>query len=509
MNVVQQPVGHAHAEPARATSSLRMGWQFLARIVATVLALLIAPYFGIRAMAAVLDPDIWWHIRTGDWIIQRHAVPHSAIFSQYSERAWVAYSWLFELGISEAHRVFGLSVLPTALICIQVLFSLSLLIALERVCGSFWRAWWIAGAAIYAIYGIPLRPMALTFLFFVAELLIIFEAERRGKDRLLLWIAPLFAVWVNIHIQFVYGLFILGLYCGTRLIAAVLPKSAGSEGGSRFPTTVLGALILAVVCSCLGPYGILPYKVALDLAIHPVQNQNVAEMAAMSFRRPEHFVRILLLMAAAFALGRSGRRDLFRPLLLAATAAVSFHFMRDAWFVCIAGSFVLAESVRPVAPEAQEGFDVEASTAVGYAAGAALALVLSLVIAQRQGLTNPQELIAAIDHVYPVRATEFVRDSGLRGPMYNTFNWGGFLIFNVPGQPVSIDPRVNIYGDDLVQRASDTAEGVDWQRDPVLARANFVILERAAPLASALAGDADYRLVYEDHLAAVFVRNPK
>ena len=123
----------------------------------------------------------------------------------------------------------------------------------------------------------------------------------------------------------------------------------------------------------------------------------------------------------------------------------------------------------------------------------------------RQGMSAPA-LMSIIDQIYPIRATEFVRDSHLQGPMYNSFNWGGFLIFNLREQPVSMDPRVNAYSDELTTRAINTVSGIRWQEDHDLARANFVLLERSSALASALENDPRYRAAYHDHLAVVFVR---
>jgi hypothetical protein len=90
--------------------------------------------------------------------------------------------------------------------------------------------------------------------------------------------------------------------------------------------------------------------------------------------------------------------------------------------------------------------------------------------------------------------------------MYNSFNWGGFLIFNLREQPVSIDSRGNAYSDDLIARSVSTINAVGWQEDPDLSRANFALLERSAPLAAALDGDPRFRLAYQDRLAVVYVR---
>lgn len=488
---------------------MRSVFSFIVQCAAAALALCIAPYYSIRTWAAVVDPDIWWHIRTGDWIAAHHAVPRYAIFSQHIEREWIAYSWLFDLIVSGVQHRFGLAGIPGFLICLQVLISLTFLLAIRHIARSFWLSWLIAVPAIYAFYVNPLRSLLFTLLFFTIEMLLIFEAERKGDDKLLFWTAPLFFLWANFHIQFIHGLFVLALYVGTRIISVVARRWLPGDSREASPARLLAILAAALAGSCIGPNWAYPYKVAFGYAVHTAQYQFNQEMLAMNFRRPEHYVELALLMAACYVLGRSGRRDLFRPVLLLVSALVAFHSLRDAWFVSIAASFVLAEAAgqgySPATAESKEG----GQTVLGlnYALAAAVTLCVSFGLANHQGVNAPG-LMAVIDRVYPIRATEFVRDSHLPGPMYNSYNWGGFLIFNLREQPVSIDPRVDAYGDDLATRSVNTVNAIRWQDDPDLSRANFALLERSAPLVSALENDPRYRLAYKDHIAAVFVREP-
>jgi hypothetical protein len=488
---------------------MRSAFSAIVQWAAAALALFIAPYYSIRTWAAVVDPDIWWHIRTGDWILAHHAVPRYAIFSQHGERPWIAYSWLFDVIISGVEHRFGLAGIPGFLICLQVFISLTFLLAIRHFARSFWWSWLIASLAIYAFYVNPLRSLLFTLLFFTLELLLIFEAERRADDKLLFWTAPLFFLWANFHIQFIHGLFVLALYVGTRIIAVAARNWLPSDSPKPSPTRLLAILAAAFACSCIGPNWAYPYKVAVGYAVHTAQFQFNQEMLAMNFRRPEHFVELFLLIAACYVVGRSRGRDLFRPLLLLVTALVSFHSLRDAWFVSIAAAFVLAEAVGQAQSEATPDLAgqrrIRLVTNLNYALAAVAALILSFGLSARQGV-SAAALMAVIDQIYPIRATEFVRDSRLSGPMYNSYNWGGFLIFNLREQPVSIDPRVDAYGDELATQSVNTVNAIRWKDDPELTRANFVLLERSAPLTSALESDPRYRLAYKDHLAVVFVR---
>jgi hypothetical protein len=410
--------------------------------------------------------------------------------------------------VSTVHRLHGLQGIVGLLICFQVLVSFVFLLVVRQLAKSPWWTCLIAAASIYAFYVNPLRPVLFTLLFFTLELFVIFEAERRANDRWLAWLAPLFVLWANLHIQFVYGLFVLVVYAAARVATYARTRRADRDTVPPSPTIVLAVLAACALGSCIGPNGILPFTVALDYAADLQAYQVIQELAAINFRRPEHFVQLLLLMVACFVVGRSPHLDLFRALLLIATALVSFRAMRDSWFVSIASGLVIAEAVgRSVVQAAGSSASKPAiRPAIQYALAATLALGVSFELARREGIT-PQALAAVIERMYPLRATEFIERANLKGPMYNDFNWGGFLILRLPDYPVSIDPRADLYDPGLFGQSLRTANASPgWQQDPDVVRANFILIQRWFPLATALANDTQFRLVYQDHIAAIFVR---
>src|SRR5690348_3146728 len=57
----------------------------------------------------IMDADIWWHLRVGDWILEHRAFPHTGIFSRTAAtNPWVAYSWGYEVLLSRAYACCGL-----------------------------------------------------------------------------------------------------------------------------------------------------------------------------------------------------------------------------------------------------------------------------------------------------------------------------------------------------------------------------------------------------------------
>jgi len=95
------------------------------------------------------------------------------------------------------------------------------------------------------------------------------------------------------------------------------------------------------------------------------------------------------------------------------------------------------------------------------------------------------------------------------GPLYNHYNWGGYLIRHLPHLLVSMDGRNQIYGDERVERSIKTWNGArDWADDPELSQARLVIADVNMPLASLLRCDKRFNLVYEDDVAALFIAKP-
>jgi len=476
------------------------------RVLALSALLAAAPLAAVRYSAAVLDPDIWWHLRTGDTILQTGSFPHTGVFSWVaSSNPWIAYSWLFELLASRVFHALGLAGLPTLHFILQIALATALFGCLHAVSGSFWRAFTLSAVGVAAFfYTMTLRPMILSELFFVIELALIFSALRRRAIRPLFWLLPLFILWANCHIQFVDGLAVLVLFAVSLSAQEMLYRRGWFSEASPLPAARVWLILAAcALATLIGPYGARIYQVVWLYATQPAQWQQYIELAAPNFRRPAHYVELLLAISAGFLLGRRSLRTLFAPALLVATAALSFHAMRDAWLLGIAALFICAEALRasgeqPVEPRAR-------GASLVLAGGAVLALLLSLGAQSRSGFST-EVLARRIDVAYPVRAAEFLRRSHLPGPLYNPVNWGGFLIFNLREYPVSFDDRSDAYGGSLHAYERSARGGLEWRVDPVLQRSNIILIELDSPLVPLLISDPSFQPVYRDHLAVIFVR---
>ena len=172
---------------------------------------------------------------------------------------------------------------------------------------------------------------------------------------------------------------------------------------------------------------------------------------------------------------------------------------RDSWFICITAAACIATAID--ASERARGDTITEKAVLG------VVVALLLVLYARGMDVNTPNLRLAIDEVYPVQAVNFLRDHPQRGPLYNTFDWGGFISWYMPEYPVAIDGRTDLYGDEIDTRFYMTENGVaSYVNDSYLNQANLILLPRNKPLAILLASDSRFTEVYQDSLAVVFVR---
>ena len=84
------------------------------------------------------------------------------------------------------------------------------------------------------------------------------------------------------------------------------------------------------------------------------------------------------------------------------------------------------------------------------------------------------------------KQVETIKQQGWTGPIYNDYNWGGFLIWSLD-RPISIYGRNTDFGVENVLRSFATWNGSPgWDSDPDLVKANLIIAPVGSPLVQLL-----------------------
>jgi hypothetical protein len=165
-------------------------------MIATVYAIPIV--VALRPVAdPVIDPDIWWHLRVGQWVCEHGTVPQTDPFSRYgADKPWVAYSWLYEVLVFHLHQRFGLA----GIVAYRVAMSLAVVAALHRVVRRR-EPRFLAATGLTAVAALALapifseRPWLFTILFTILTLDALLDL-RAGQMSRTVWLLPLvYVLW--------------------------------------------------------------------------------------------------------------------------------------------------------------------------------------------------------------------------------------------------------------------------------------------------------------------------
>ena len=297
------------------------------------------------------DTDFWWHLRTGEWILEQGWVPQLDLYTfADSDRPWIDLHWGFQVLITLLHRVGGVSLV----IVVKALVIAAAVLVAFRATGDGWPlarrvACWIP--AMICIWGRGYeRPEMLSQLFLAIWLWVAFRVEREPKW---VWLLPVVQlVWVNCHALFVLGFVVAG--CGVadwalRLVwggrFGLQPLSA--EKLVTLRTRALAGL-LAMGAALINPYFEEGALFPLTLYQKFTNEQEFYSRLIGEFRQPKVFVRDYGLRAfgnpyfaaeglvALLAIGsvvvqwwRTGRVHPFRLLLLGAFLHLAWEAARN------------------------------------------------------------------------------------------------------------------------------------------------------------------------------------
>jgi len=457
----------------------------------------------------IRDSDFWWHLETGEYIARAHSLPVPDPFAYTTAAAPLAYpgenivrhfnlthEWLAQLFFYGAYRLGGFPAVVLLRALLLTAFCALAACWAWRRSRSLHRAW-IAGLAAAAI-AVPFaldRPQLFTYLFLALTVAIV-ESRRR------LWLlAPLFLVWGNCHGGFFLGWVVLAAYCAEALLARLRHRPLPEA----FSLWLWSAA--AVLASGINPNGFRALQVLFLYRASAMQS-HLLEWGRPAWWPPPLFA-LLLAAAAGVMLWQRRKVRVSDWLILAAFAAAAFSAQRNTIFVALCAPAFLAAYLpawkRPL------------PAAAGWAAAGALAAGILWGSA-----TGNFFQLRAAEWRYPSGAADFLAAHQVTGPMFNTYEYGGYLLWRLwPRQRVFIDGRALseqvfddyariLYNHDA-SGGSSAAQLLDRYGVQVIVMNTFEYATGTVYLlAPALADPAqtDWKLVYRDDQALVWMRRP-
>jgi hypothetical protein len=457
-------------------------------------------FYEGRAFA--VDPDLWWHIKVGQSILSTHKWPTTDPFSfTVGGTQWIAYEWLGDVVIGAVARIGGLRGLDAFLIALGSVVMLALYGYCTTRSGNSKAGFGSAGLLCsLAFASFNLRPQMFGYLFLVL-VLIALERFRQGKPKALWFLPLLFLAWINMHGSWIIGLGVVLVFWASGLWEFRL----GSVEAKRWSTTervrleLIFLLCLAVIP--VTPYGTrlaaYPFTVASSL---PLNVGNVLEWQPMPFNIAGG--KLFLILVLAFFLAQTLLRTSWRlaELLLCfggimmACLHVRFLLLFVPFFAPLFAT-VLALWLPP--------YDRKKDHPILNAI--LMAAVIAAMVRYFPSQAGIEKITAAS---FPVRAVEYLHQHPVPGPMFNSYGYGGYLIWKLPEQKVFIDGRGDLYEDggafgEYLQVANLKPAAF------MVLRAHGIqsfLLDSQEPMATVLAANPDWEKRYSDGVSTLFVR---
>jgi len=462
-------------------------------------------------MAGEQDPDFWWHLRIGRWMVDHARLPSTDIFTfTVPTHAWTDHEYLTEIVMWLLYRAVGSAGLSIA-------FGLLTWAGFWIIYRQVRRQPWVivgVGLAIGAIAGSPIwgpRAQMITFFLSCLELYWL-QGYLSGRSRAIQWFPLVMVLWANLHGGWVIGFAWLGVALVSELIGWAWDReNPAHRAHVRLLAIITVFSVLAVAAT---PHGLSLYPYPFQTQGSVAQQKLIVEWFSPDFHqvylRP--FEAMVFLLIIGFALRRP---SIYELLLTLVGLGLALQSVRNvALFVAVA---------TPVLINSYSAYWKELSQARGWKLGlpprrvfAVVTAIVLVVIAGATALriadsTSEAKQRSLDSSSYPIAAANWLAahpEVGTR--MYNQYGWGGYLAYRFypdPNRRVFIFGEAALMGDPLLNQYQDVQTlRSDWKQVLDQYQVDYIIYNKGEALANVLATQPDWTLAYQDSVAVIYIR---
>jgi len=466
-------------------------------------------WFGLLAMTArtATDPDLWWHLRTGQWIVETGHIPHTDPFSfTRAGQAWVAHEWLSEVISYEIWKHVG----EAGLIVFAALITTAGFMLLFRRCPG--KPHWAAAATVLgALASAPawgVRPQMFTFA--LASLLLWLLDTGQQRPWRLLWIPPLFLLWLNLHAGFALGpALLVAISVGWLLEVAV-----GETPWTEARPVLARLLLLLLACLALiplNPNGAQLYRYPLEVLHSAGMRSFIVEWLSPDFHQSRYWPFLLICLLLTIVCASSRLRPKTRVLVpLLGTFLAALDAVRHIPIFVLLAVPVISAALPAATFSWRPGRDRPAASPNFRLAFHAAILILMAVFAAVRWQVLVRHQAASEAELFPQQAVKFLRSqyAGSNRRLFAYYDWGGYAIWKLyPGKRVFVDGRADLYGNEVIDQFKTAIElRRGWQKVLDEQGVEAALIPTSSPLAQALALQAHWVVKYRDPKAIVFLR---
>jgi len=457
------------------------------------------------------DPDFWWHLRIGRWMVDNGRLPSHDIFTfTVPDHVWTDHEYLTEILMWLVYNA-------TGVVGIAIAFGI-----------VTWIGWWFIyrradrapfviiglGLALGAVAGNPIwgpRAQMITFALSSLEMYWI-QTYLTGRSRSLTYFPLVMVAWANLHGGWVIAFVWLGVAIAAELIGWAWDReNPAHRRHVRFLAIIFVASAVAILATPNGLGLVLyPFNTVGSVA----QEKLIVEWFSPDFHQRYlwPFEAMILIAVAGFALRRPSLNDF---LLTIVAIVLALQSVRNIALFVGAVTPVIINTYgawwTDLAAARRWNFAQPARPAFAAITAAALLVIAGATAIHIAGDINPGEQDSLIVANYPVGAADWLAghpDQCTR--MFNQYGWGGYLAYRFypdPNRKVFIFGEAALMGDQLLNEYADLQfVEADWSKILDRYRVDCVVYNRDLPLTNLLVNDPRWKLVYEDNMSVIFER---
>jgi hypothetical protein len=467
--------------------------------------------------STVQDPDFWWHLRTGYWMLENHRLPSHDLFTYtVANHGWIDHEYLTEVLMAYLNSWGGLTLISLFFAAVTWLG----LLLIYRTAAAGRRPYVIAGLglALGGLAGGPIwgpRAQMITFTLTCLELYWI-AGYLSGRSRSIYFLPLVVAVWANLHGGFIIAFVLLGIAITAEVADWVMERDETRRTGHRRRVkTLVQVLVVCLVAVLATPHGLTVYTNPIETLTSPAQRRLIVEWFSPDFHQLAiaPFLAMILLLLAGFAFRRPSTYQL---LLTIAVLALALESARNIAIFVAATTPILIETWSSIWEElrSSRGWSLSSTNPSPLLRGVtvvALLVITGVVLFRVVTSLSHQDADTASN--YPVAAADFLAahpEVGTR--MYNQYGWGGYLanrFYPDPNRRVFIFGEASVMGDSFLQQYQDIQTlRTDWQQVLDRYQVDYVIYNRHEALTNVLEALPDKWdcTVYQDSYAEICVR---
>jgi len=497
-------------------------------------------FLAIFAMAArvSMDTDTWWHIRAGQWIIQNREIPTTDFFSYTrAGETWIYPGWLVEAPMYLLYQLFGpggLNLWTAAMVTLTFIFIWQTLSG-----GVFLKAFVIILAASASGVYWAARPYLVSFLLSAVYLKVLedfrwnrsltkksqeepnpfnwFRFSRQGGFRSLLWLPLLMIVWVNSHGGFVVGFILWGIYWFALIVTFLIQryvKKSQVDIHSANSILFLSAIgLLMILAVCINPHGLVMLGYPLKTVSIGALQDFIQEWQSPNFhmRSSQPFIWLWILTFAVVGISRR-RIALTDFFLFGVFSYMSLLASRNMALFSLVSPIVLTRHASPLISVLSRKLNLRLSPESKPTRGRELInwlllTIIALSVGFKAFLIFPW---AANEKVFretlPIDAAAHIKSNKPPGRLFNSYNWGGYLIWELPDYPVFVDGRTDLYNDEILDQWLQVVRAEEgWEEVLDQWGVHLMLLEPTMPVVRCLEQNG-WELLFVDEKAVIYGR---